>query len=159
MNNEIKEKKALETFNSLCDFLDQIKFKYEKHENDLVITFSMSGDDIPMSFVIIVDKERELIRLFSRMPFEMPKERIIDAAVITSYINYKLVDGSFDLDITNGKIHYRMTSSFKDSLIGKELFFYMIRVAGDMVDEFNDKLLMLAKNRITVADLIKEIDK
>ena len=158
MNNELKERKAAEMFKELCVFLDTIKFKYEKHEEDLVITFSMTGDDIPMSFLINIDKERELIRLFSLMPFEVPSDKIIDAAIVTSFINYKLVDGNFDLNVTNGKISFRMTSSYKESLIGKDLFYYMIRIASDMVDEFNDKLLMLAKNRISAADLIKEID-
>ena len=151
-------KSANETYKNLCEILDGIKWVYKKDDNNRSVFFTVTGDDIPMNFLVIVDEKRQLIRITSGLSFDIPQNKIVDAAVVVSYINYKLVDGCFDLNILDGKIYFNMTSSYKCSLIGKELFLYMIRVAGKTVDDFNDKLLLFAKDRISVPDLIKEID-
>ena len=47
---------------------------------------------------------------------------------------------SFDYNIRDGSITFRMTASYRESVIGEGLFNYMIDCAAATVDEFNDKL-------------------
>ena len=155
MSDEKKLKNARLVFNTLCGMLDQKDFKYEIHEEDLVVTFGMGGDDLPMHFVINIDAERDLIRVLSRLPFVFEEDKRVDAAIATSQINYRLADGSFDFNYKTGHVLFRMTSSYKDSLISMEVFEYMIAVASFTIDEYNDKLLMLAKGMITVDEFFK----
>lgn len=156
MSEEKKLKNARNVFNTLCEMLDEKNFHYDKHEEDLTITFGMNGEDIPMQFVVNIDAKRELVRLLSPLPLAFDEDKRVDAAVATCQINYRLADGSFDFDFKTGRVLFRMTSSFTDSLISKDLFEYMIAVAGYTVDEYNDKLFMLAKGMIPVDEFFKK---
>ena len=149
-------KKALSVYKILCDALDERNWKYQKHPEDLVVTFTVTGEDIPMNFVLMIDAKRELVRLVSPLPFTFSEEKRLEGAIATSFANYKLADGSFDYNYKEGKLNFRMTSSFKDSLISKELFQYMIACACYTVDEYNDKFLMINKGMLSIADFCKK---
>lgn len=155
MTDEKKLKNAQSVYKALCEMLDEKDFHYEKHEEDLTITFSMRGEDMPMQFVVNIDAGRELVRLLSPVPVIFDEEKRVEAAIATCQINYRLADGSFDFDFKSGRVLFRMTSSFTDSLISKELFLYMLACASYTVDEYNDKLLMLAKGAIPVDEFFK----
>lgn len=156
MTDEKKLKTARNVFNTLCGMLDEKDFHYEIHEEDLVVTFGMTGEDIPMQFVVNIDATRDLVRVLSMLPFTFEEDKRVDAAVATCQINYRLADGSFDFDYKTGRVIFRMTSSYKDSLISMEVFEYMIAVASFTIDEYNDKLLMLAKGMIPVEEFFKK---
>lgn len=155
MAGEINVKKAQQVYKDLCDKLDEMKLRYEKHEKDLVITFTMRGEDLPMQFVLNIDAKRELIRLISLLPVQFAGEKKIEGCIATSQANYSLADGSFDFDFKEGTIYFRMTSSYVDSLISKDLFAYMIAVACMTVDEYNDKFLMLSKGMMRLEEFFK----
>lgn len=156
MTDEKKLKNAQSVYNTLCNMLDEKKLKYEKHVEDLVVTFIMNGEDIPMQFVVNIDAERELVRILSPVPVVFDGDKRVDGAIATCQANYRLADGSFDYDYKGGKIIFRMTSSFVDSLISKGLFEYMIAVACYTVDEYNDKFLMLAKGLMPIEEFFKK---
>lgn len=155
MANEKELKTAKEAYDTLCNTLDARKWKYEKDDEKLVINLGVNGDDIPMGFAIYCDADRQLIRLMSLLPFKMSKDKLIEGAIATSYINYTLADGSFDYSLADGSIIFRMTSSFRESLIGDELFKYMIDVACITVDKYNDQLFMIEKGKLSIEDFIK----
>ena len=72
-----------------------------------------------------------------------------------SYANNSLVDGSFDYNYLTGHIVFRMTSSYRESLVGKELFEYMLYCSCFTVDEYNDKFLMIAKSDMSNEEIVK----
>lgn len=148
MADEKQLKKAQAVYESLCKMLDSKKGRYERHDDDLVVTFIVGGDDIPMQMIMKVDAERELVRLHSPIPVIFDDDKRVDGAIATSQVNYRLADGSFDYDFKVGKVSFRMTSSYRDSLISEELLEYMMGCASYTVDEYNDKFLMLAKGMI-----------
>ena len=148
-------KKAKSVYGTLCEMLDEKHVRYEKHEEDLVITFVMKGDDLPMQFILKIDDGRQLIRLSSPIPAKFEGDKRIEGAIATSQVNYLLADGSFDFDYEKGLVYFRMTSSYLDSLISKELFEYMVAVAGYTIDEYNDKFLMLSKGLLPLEEFFK----
>lgn len=148
MADEKQLKKAKAVYDSLCALLDSRNGHYEKHEEDLVVTFIVGGDDIPMHIIMKVDAERELVRVHSPIPVTFEGDKRIDGAIATSQVNYGLADGSFDYDFKAGRIVFRMTSSYRDSLISENLLEYMIGCASYTIDEYNDKFLMLSKGMI-----------
>lgn len=150
MADENKLKQAQTVYNTLCKALDSKKWKYREHPEDMVVTFAYTGEDIPMEFVVFIDADRQLVRMLSRLPFKFPEDNRVDGAVATSYINYKLADGSFDYDYSTGELTFRLTATFIDSLISEDLLFYMVACSCYTVDKYNDKLLMVAKGMLSV---------
>ncbi len=150
--------KAQKVYDDLCAMLDKNGIKYHKNENNLSIGFFATGEDIPMEFNVRVDAGRQLISLYSKLPFTVPDEKKNDMAVACCVAGCGLWDGSFDFDYESGEMYYRMTASFIGSDIGEGLFRYMISMAGKVVDRYNDKLLAVCKGYLSLDDFIKEED-
>lgn len=150
-------KLAKTTFETLCKALEHHDWHFKKDEENLTIECGAQGDDLPMEITIVVDPERMLIILMSHLPFVMSEDKRLDTAVAVSAVNFALVDGSFDYDIKSGHMIFRMSNSFRESLIGEDLFMYMILVSCHTIDEYNDKFLMLSKGIITLEQFIENI--
>ena len=148
---------AKEAYNGLCRSLDNIGWKYQRMDDEMKIMFGVNGDDLPMTFLAIIDADRQLIRLISLLPFKMNRDKIVEGAVAVCAINYLLADGSFDFDIEEGNILFRLTSSFRNSLLGEDAFKYIVGVACHTIDIYNDKLLDLNEGRISMGDFINLI--
>lgn len=155
MEDEKKVKSAQNVYNTLCELLDEKELRYEKHVEDLVVAFTMRGDDFPMQFIVNIDAKRQLVRVLSPLPVTFEDDKRVEGAIATSQINYRLADGSFDYDYAKGKVIFRLTSSFADSLLSKDLFEFMLAVAMYTVDDYNDKLYMLAKGKMPIEDFFK----
>ncbi len=147
---------AKTVYGDLCAALDKRGWHYQKHDDTLVVTFEVSGEDIPMDFVLAVDADRQLLRVFSKLPFTVPEDKRMELAIATCAATYGLVDGSFDYDIAKGTIVFRMTASFRESRIGDGLFQYLISCSCYTVDDYNDKFLALSKGLIDVDEFLKK---
>ncbi|MDE7394582.1 MAG: YbjN domain-containing protein [Clostridiales bacterium] len=154
MAEERDLKQARVVYKSLCEMLYDRQWHYEKDEEGLSIKCSAQGDDLPMEIIIEVDAERKLISLLSQMPFGIAENRRTALAVAVSQANNGMIDGSFDYDYLSGNIYFRLTSSYRESLIGKELLNYMLMCACYTIDEYNDKFLMVAKNNMSIEEIL-----
>ena len=147
---EYDMKKAVEVYDTLCSMLDNIGWKYDKVEEKLMIKSGVKGEDLPIDFIVVVKPRNQVVQFISSMPFNMPEDKRLDGALAVCIANYGLVDGSFDYDLSDGQILFRLTSSYRDSLLSEALFEYMIMVSASTIDNYNDRFFMLAKNMITL---------
>ena len=157
MTDEMKVKRAQEVYGTLCQALNEMEFHYTQDAEKLKIRLTVHGEDIPMDLIITVDADRQLIRLLSPLPFKMCEEKRVDGSVLTNYANYLLADGSFDYDMRDGEILFRLTSSFRESLISTALLRYMINVSCSTVDRFNDKFMLLNKGVMNVSEFLDSL--
>ncbi len=149
-----KQARAQRVFRGLCDNLDSRKWNYQKDEDRLRVDCSAKGDDLPIDLSIRVEADRQLIMLLSTLPFNVPEDKRLDVAIAVSYVNNKLVDGSFDYDVTDGHLLFRMTSSFLESDIGDDLFTYLVLCSCQTIDAFNEKFAKIAMHAISLEDFI-----
>lgn len=156
MIDENKMELAKQVYQTLCKTVEGRGWKYEKDEENMIVYFGINGEDIPMQLILVIDAERQLIRLLSPMPFKMSESKRVEGAIATCAATYGMVDGNFDYDLSDGEIVFRMTASFRESTIGEALFFYMISCSCAMVDTYNDKFLALDKGIIDVTDFLKK---
>ncbi len=156
---EEKLNQAKKNFKILCSALEDQDWTYQKDEDNLRINCGARGDDLPMDIIVEIDAERQLSVLLSHLPFVVAEDKRVNVAVAISVINYQLVDGSFDFDINDGHLFFRMTSSFIESDLDKEVFAYMLMCSCVTIDMYNDKLFMIAKGMLSVEDFIKDETK
>lgn len=156
MAEEMNMQKAREVYATLVRMLDTRDWKYEKHEEDLLIKSGIRGDDLPVEFIVYVKPRNEVVQFISSLPFNMPEDKRVDGAIAVAVANYGLVDGSFDYDLRDGEIRYRLTSSYRESTLGEDLFEYMIMVAASTVDRYNDKFFMLAKGMMSIQQFMEQ---
>ncbi len=152
---EIKQAKAV--YDTLCGMLQAEDWHYEGDDDNFKILCGARGEDIPMEVHIHVDPERQIVTLLSELPFSVPEEKRVEMAIAISAVNYALVDGNFDYNFMDGTVLFRMTSSYRESLIGKDVLKYMLYVSCKIVDDYNDKFLMMTKGEMSLEDILKFI--
>lgn len=157
MSDANKLKQAQAVYKTMLDMFNERKLKYEADEENLTVYSGATGDDLPVGIRMQIDPERMLIVSYSQMPFEVPENRRLEMAIAVSRANYGLPDGNFDYDYMTGDILYRMTCCYRDSLIGRELFEYMLIVTFGIVDDYNDLFAKVAVTDMTVDEIIKAI--
>ena len=146
------KKQAQENMKTLCDFLDGEKINYQK-ESDKVIKFTFIGDDLNIEVKFVIDDERALINLYSELPFKVPQKMRPVIALAVSVINWDLIDGDFDFSFENGSVCFRLTSVYRDSIISKKTFDYMMSLSADTVEKYNDKLFFISQGKMTLTEL------
>ena len=154
MSEELELQKARLVYNNLINMLNTRNWKYERHDDDLVIRSGIKGEDLPIEFIVYVKPKNQVVQFISTLPFNIPEDKRVEAAIAVCVANYGLVDGSFDYDVNDGEIRYRLTSSYRDSYLGADLFEYMIMCAASTVDDYNDRFFMLSKGLISIEDFM-----
>lgn len=155
MSDELKQQKARQTYETLCRSMDNHDWKYEKHEDNLAISCSARGDDLPVELTVTVDADRQVVMVLSRLPMNIPEDKRIDIAIAVSVANNNMVHGCFDFNLASGRLYFRMSNSFIDSRLGEDVFFYLVLCACRTVDEYNDRFLMLSKGMIDLKKFIE----
>lgn len=156
MADENKMALAKQVYQTLCEAIENRSWSFGKEEKDLIVHFGVNGENAQMRFIIIVDAERQLIRLMSPLPFKMSEAKRLDGAIAACALSFGMADGSFDYDLSDGSIVFRMTASFRESIIGEGLFHYMIACSCAMVDKYNGQFLALDKGTMSIADFIEK---
>lgn len=156
MTDEKKERLAKQVYATVCKALDNMDLSYQKDDKELDVWFGARGDDLPLQFILSVDAERQLIRLLSPLPFKMSESKFMEGAIATCVASNKMADGSFNYNLADGTISFRMTESFRDSIVGEGIIRYMISCTATTVDEYNDKFLAIDKGLLNLMDFIDE---
>ncbi len=157
MTDEKKLEQAKQTFATLCRALDNENWRYKKLEDELTIECGARGDDLPMDITIKVDPKRMLILLLSHLPFVIQEDKRLDVAIAVSAVNNVLVDGCFDYDVSSGHMFFRMTNSFIESSISEEVCTYMLFCSCQMIDEYNDRFLMVSKGMVSMEQFLSSM--
>lgn len=150
---------AKENFDKLRQTLDERKWHYDTDEEDYSVSFKVNGDDLLLDFQIRVDKKRDLVVLYSRLPFKVSKERAVQMAQAVNHANTMLAEGSFDYNYKSGFLCYRLTNSFRGSVLSASVYDRMISMAGHTVDDYNEKFLLLSLGAISLEACKKMIEE
>lgn len=154
MSDAMNALAAQKMFDTLCAALDARNWRYTKKEDAMRVVFTVQGEDLPMHFMLSVDADRQLVRLLSLLPFEFDQDKRMEGAIACCAASYDMVDGSFDYDISDGSVMFRMTQSFRDSVISEQVLHYLIECSCAMVDKYNDLFLAINAGVLSIGDFI-----
>ncbi|MGN1372499.1 MAG: YbjN domain-containing protein [Candidatus Coproplasma sp.] len=146
---------AKKVYSTMVRALNAKNWKFIEKAEDLTIVSSCSGEDITMNFIIKIDAKREVIKFISSMPFNIVEDKRVDAAIAVCVANYGLVNGSFDFDINDGEIRFRLSTSYCGCEVGEGFFMDMMGTALTTTDRYNDKFLMLGNGQMTLQQFIE----
>lgn len=158
MTEENKMTRSKLAFNSVCNILQLNNVQFTPFVGKLKIECRITAD-IPISLLITINPEYEILLITSILPFAVEERAIIDSALAINMVNYKLVDGSFDFNIYSGTIRFRMTSSYRESLFSRALFEYMIKYTVKIVDKYDNMFFCLSSGAYNLQEFAEEIDQ
>lgn len=159
MEKDVDMTKAKQVYQEICATLDDIGWKYKKDEEKLIIHTGAKGEDLPIDLSINVDALRQLVIAVSKLPFDIAENKRVDAAVAVSVINNMLVTGQLDYSLMDGELFFRISNSYRDSELSREVYRFMVYCLCQTIDGFNDKLLMLSKGIMNIEKFIELYQK
>jgi hypothetical protein len=152
--------KAKKIYETVCSALDNMKWAYDKNDEELAITTGAKGpgneNRFPVDLLIRVLPEAQVISVQAPFVYDVPDEHSIDVAIAVSIANYGLIRGGFDFDLTTGDIRFRVTAPYNGSEIAEELVRSLILVAVTTTDEYQTKLFMVAKGAVAPSEFLTE---
>lgn len=144
---------ARRTYETLCSMLDKINWKYRRDDEKLIVRTSAIGKDLTMPLHIVVSETRNLMYVKSPLPFTVDSARRADMCVATSIVNYSMLNGCFEFDVSGGYLGFRLVVPFGGCQISESVCHYMVMLTCEMVDKFNDKLQAVAAGEMTLEEL------
>ena len=145
---------AQRAYATVIAMMDSDNLKYARDDENLRIELGFDTDDLEVKIKFVIDEERELVRIFSFLPFKFPEDKRIEGAVATCVANHGMVNGSFDYDFSDGELVFKLVNSYKGDSFSQEAAGYMLRTALGTVDNYNDRFFMLAKGMMTLSDFV-----
>ena len=156
MNEAMKHALAVQTYNTLCAAIEKRNWRYDRDDEKLTVYFGVNGDDIPMRLIMRIDEERQVLQTLSPLPFEMSESKRIEGAIAACAASYGLADGYFEYDLSDGMIVYKLSTSFRESILGEGVMAYMMDCTLAIVDQYNDMFLALEKGIIDLNTFIEK---
>lgn len=138
---------------NITNVLEREKIEYLKDEKNLKISFSVNKC-LKADFVFKINSEKMLVSIISKIPYIVKQDKIEDLAAAICFINNFTANGCFDFDINTGEILFRMTNGFLESLIGEEAYEYMIDCSVNMLIEYSEQLILLARGLISLDEFV-----
>lgn len=149
--------RADEVYDILVSELDSREWHYDEDREKRTIRFSVSGKQMAVAYDFKIDADRQLILLNSLLPFDIKEGKSGDFMLAVCRTNYSLPDGRFRLYLENDAVSFDMTCSYIESLIGEELFEYLINYTLFIVDRYGPRLKDLNDDVIDVQKYIDTI--
>ena len=153
-----KKERADAVFKCYCDFLEGENLKYQKDEEERTIILQLTGDDFPITTMFHVEEEEERTFVFSKMPFEIAKDKLVDLVMAVNYVNQVLAVGTFCVDMN------QLYCSFESNEVYAGLSGFsaayaerVIMVAFSAIEQYNDKLFAINKGLMSVKDFAAQL--
>lgn len=148
--------KAMRVYGMFKQHLTDHNFKFEARDAEMVLFLTVHGEDLPQPTIIRVMDDRDIVQILSPIPHRIPEDKRVDAAIAVSVANYGLINGSFDLDMNDGEIRYRVAQSFRDAELADTTVGYLLGVVFFTTDKYNDRFFMLGKGMMTLEQFIEK---
>ena len=145
-----KQNEAQALYNTLCQTLDNMKWGYSKEEDVFVVRTKAIGNDLTMDLFIKIDADRQVMYLKSPMPYNVPSDSRDMLAKAVIMANYTMLNGSFEYDLSDGYLAFKMVVPYMESMLSECVCHYMIMVSCQMTDNFNDKFKALIDGKMTM---------
>ncbi len=126
-------------------------------DNNLSIDYGVNGENLHMNFVVSIDADRKLVRLISKLPLKFDIKRIVAGAISICTANYYFDDGCFDINLNDGTVQYRLTTSYRDSNISAEVLIYFMDFAVWAIDKFYTSLQDVTDGKMDAAQFYEKV--
>ena len=146
---------ARKIYELLVSTLNEKKLNFAQDDDEMTVNATVTTEDLPIQFVMRVMEDRDVLQFHSVLPIKFPEDKRVEGAVVTQIANYGMINGSFDYDIRDGEVAFRMSTSFTETMLSSELIWKMLGVSCSTIDAYNDRFFMVAKNMMTVEQFIK----
>ena len=151
-------KRTKEVFDTICEMIEDNNWRYQKDEEAMKISIGFDTDDLDIRMHFYVEAQVQKVTMLSCLPFTVNSDKVDDCALAACEANYNLKDGDFLYDFDNNAIFFKLTTSYRGSLISKSLMDGFLDFAYAVLDFYNDKFQAVNDGQISLEDFAKSLD-
>ena len=149
----MRDRLANRCYNNVKQVLNDLGWKYECFDDKLRVKFGVYGEDLSSNYYLTISAEKETATLAAYLPYRTPRQNTDNLARAISMANSRFYNGSFEFNAKNREICFRVTTLLLGGMeLSCEAIKYMIDVACDMVDKYDDKFFAVAKGYLSLDD-------
>lgn len=148
---------AAEVYEMFKEHFDEIGAHYDELEDNTVLKVTARGEDLPQPTIIHVRDGAEIVVIKSPMPFRVPEDKRTEMAIAVVIANYQMLNGSFEMDMSDGELSYKIVQGYHGTDFSKELVLYMMTLTFLTTDRYNDKFFGLAMGMMSLEQFIDKI--
>jgi len=146
---------AKSVYERVATTLDNMELNYQRHDEDLVITLGMRGEDMDHDMLLIVREKNAVFSFLERLPFHLDPQKADEIAKAVCNINNQLVLGGFTYEAGADTMNFELSIPYNGSLIGEETIRRILVNAVKTVEAYDDKFLALNKGYISSEEFKK----
>jgi Uncharacterized conserved protein len=122
--------------NVIADFFASIKWDFVKdQENSIIHTEYQSNNNSWRCYAQWRDQQQQLV-FYSIAPIAVPQDRRTAVAIYETRINYGLVLGNFELDLSDGEIRYKTSIDITGSQLTPTLIKQIVMTNVTMMEKY-----------------------
>ena len=148
------KKAAVNEFDALCAALEDRGWDFEKNKDDFSVGFTANGKDMPVEVTLKINPELMTVSAFAAPPVQTPEGMDEQLAVATVILNDGVIHGNFDYDKNGRRIIFRVSTSYRDTALDKEVYLYLIAAAFTSVDQTASTIKALCDGTLAVEQMI-----
>lgn len=147
--------KAQQVYQSVLTHLQKTKFRFEPIESSMMIHVEVNTEDLPIHAFIRILEDKDVLQIICPQGSKVPEDKRIETAVAVAVANYGMINGGFDLDMSDGSLHFRLTHSYQAALPDDDQLHYLIGCALTTMNQYNDRFFMLSKGMMDLEKFIE----
>lgn len=151
-----KRARAEQVYAAVCAWLDSRGWEGDRDPEKLGVRFGLSTEDMPVHCNFTVNAEKQLLYVYSPIPFYMRESMRTEGAVMTGVASACLRDGSFDYKMATGRICFRLATSLCGLEIGAETMEYFVNCTHAVVDHFNDRFEAVNNGQLSLHTFVAD---
>ena len=147
---------GIKVYEDICRTLAEEELSYDRNDEKLIVSCDVRKDGYPITVHFIVFPEKEIVQIMSLVPFRIAEDKRIEMALAIVDINNGFVIGSFDYDLSDGSIMFRMSNCYDDCELSSTVYKAMLYTTVGTVSKYSDDFLMLNKGMISIEKFLKD---
>lgn len=147
---------AADMYSRLRKMLDDMNWQYSRLKRELGVRYFVSGEDIPMEFLVKIKPDVRMLCFISILPAKFNDSNRADAVLAACAANHGMVMGSFAYNMELDRVVFMASSLYDECETGTDWLKHQMYLSQTIVEQYNDRFLMLSKGVLSVEDFIAD---
>jgi hypothetical protein len=125
-----------EIFNTVAKFFEEKKWDFVRDESDGVIHTAHQGKNGDWKCYALARETQQQFAFYSIAPISAPKNRLEAIALFLTSVNYGLILGNFEMDLSDGEIRFKTSIDVGGSELTMALIKHIVLANITMMDKY-----------------------
>ncbi len=133
-------------------------WNYDKHPEDPLIRCGVQGNGVTFRLYFQAREEQDQLLLYVVGPNLVPEDKRTAVMEFLTRVNYGLVIGNFELDLSDGEVRYKVSVDVEGSKLVPIMVKNLIGAGVTMMDRYYPGLMAVAYGGKSPLEAIKDVD-